>query len=586
MPDSNRNPQVKGCVRVVREEGYCFVEPLEALPAGYILPRGRDIFLHCSANGGTLPSIGATGTFTIENSSRGGIQAIAVTWDEVRSFIHPYNFVSLPASGLGKAAEVQPFQRRRYISHERYDPQRYARFLRDTVPSLTVEKDVIAATRLSLQGYAERHTEKIGQDRATPRRLRAQPIPPYPSDFVHEHPAEVALQAGDLCYALVEDAGSQSIVWGLYPVAMPRLSHDHARDALLHHDFHPCHNPATLCPACRVFGWVRDEPGLRPDPTRVDAVAGHVRFTHAVLRGAWGTDTQRPEQVTLAILGSPKPTTTEFYLRPRADRQQAQKQRWPAAVQTEQRPIYRQEEAVLRGRKYYRRRQVVQPQSEEPAQNGLRRPYDKQDTQNQTVHLLPPDMEFGFRVYFDNLDHTELGALLFSLSLQPPEAWNRHGVQLRHALGHGKPLGMGACNIRIDALQLEDLTLTSPRHRYAQVPTYVALPPLHAAPLSSETTQWQELVRQFGHAWQRAETLERALQSTREDLLELLRLDPPDGPMHYPPNPNGEHEENYRWFMRNRRRRTEGRQGLHAQLPSPCDERDLQHRLPIDPTSP
>jgi hypothetical protein len=96
---------------------------------------------------------------------------------------------------------------------------------------------------------------------------------------------DVAIQADDLCYALVEEQDDQSIVRGLYPVAMPRLSHDSSRGDLSPRDFHTCRNPNSLCPACRVFCWVRDEPGLRADPTRVDAVAGHVRFTHAVLRG-------------------------------------------------------------------------------------------------------------------------------------------------------------------------------------------------------------------------------------------------------------------------------------------------------------
>jgi hypothetical protein len=297
--------------------------------------------------------------------------------------------------------------------------------------------------------------------------------------------------------------------------------------------------------------------------------------------------------VPLAILGSPKPTTTEFYLQPCTDWEQALRQRWPAAIQAERRPLYRQGEAVLRGRKYYRRRNVVNPQSDDPAQNGLRRQNGTRDSQNQTVHLLQPGLEFGFRVYFDNLDDEEPGAFLFSLSLQPPDSWDQPGLQLRHALGHGKPLGMGVCEIRIDSLCVDDLAPSSPGHRYAQIPKYAPLPPLSDLPRASGATASKQFVSQFGNAWQRAEALESALKTIHLDLIELLRFDPPDGSMHYPPNPSGGYEEDYRWFMQNRRGRREGighhalrRKGLNAILPCPLDERDPKNQLPIDPTSP
>ncbi len=887
MKSSSQNYLVKGRVtNVFQEKGYCFVEPLEKLPATYVLPKGKSIFLHCKVNGGNLPIEGAIGIFTVISTAK-GIQAVSVKWDEptqksasevdepirkpksdMKRFIHPYNFVSLPANGLGRSTEVDPFRRRKYEPHDRYnsklrsgyidctlttrthwfiphtdksklidrhkalgyftldpvsawnhndpsedttcpaipasslrgmvrsvfetatlscfsvfdpgqldfriaydleqvpqrqqcavphgrgsacyipirlvsneesnslqvqlldgrgprDPnntlrvaliyayeprvltqnrrtntkqpgeetalwqnlgnlpdgsrvaallpiqpvphgsgrfhyreaitvvpaqsvaelqsniealedgsqqpnkmlvfgylhrtgpnienkhheriffdwdadyngpgakgsikERHERFIKDTTPSLTVGKEIIEAAKLSLQGYADRHAETVRQDPTTPRRLRQQFEPPYPSDFIQERPAAVTIQAGNLCYALIEELDGQSIVRGLYPVAMPRLSHDHSRGDLLHSDFHPCHNPDSLCPACRVFGWVRKpKPGeeLKPDPDRVDAVAGHVRFTHAVLRGEWGTGDQRSERVTLAILGSPKPTTTEFYLQSLDGFEEAKKQRWPAALQTERRLLYRQEEAALRGRKYYRRREAVKPQNEDPARNGLRRLDNTRDSQNQTIHLLPPKMEFRFRVYFDNLTDEELGVLLFSISLQPPSSWEQ-GLHLRHALGHGKPLGMGACEITIDVLHIDDFQESSSSNRYSQVPTYNPLPPLNEPPKKQEKTKWKPFVDKFGNAWQQVEVLENTLKETRLELLELLRFDPPDGPMHYPPNPSGSHEENYRWFMDNRRgRKREGKPiGLNINLPSPLDERDLENRLPFDPTS-
>ena len=146
---------------------------------------------------------------------------------------------------------------------------------------------------------------------------------------------------------------------------------------------------------------------------------------------------------------------------------------------------------------------------------------------------------------------------------------------------------MGTCTIRIDALELDDLDLSSPGHRYAQVPSYTPLPPLNAALQSSGMTAWRQFVNRFRDAWQRAEVLENELKTTRLELIELLRADPPEGPMHYPPNPHVGHTENYLWFVQNRRgRRRDARKGLNKTLPSPLDEREPQRRLPIDPTSP
>jgi hypothetical protein len=596
----NRNAQVKGrVVRVVQEKGYCFVEPLAALPSGYILPPRKNIFLHRSANGGSLPSIGATGIFTIENRPE-GIRAISVEWEppvqeptkDVGRFVHPYNFVSLPADGLGRAIEESVFQRRKYLSHERYDPQLHSGYIDCTLTAQThwfiphAEKSFVGpdANGHKVLGYFTLDAVS-NWDHHDPTKDPTRPA--IPASSLRGMVRSVFETATLSCLSIF-DPGRLDFRIG----RGQRLPHEHARGDLLHPDFHPCFNHNKLCPACRVFGWVREptsEERLKSAPDQVDAVAGHIRFTHAMLRGEWGTATRRPEVVPLAILGSPKPTTTEFYLQPRADWEHARRQRWPSGLQNEQRLLYRQDEAVLRGRKFYRRRSTVNVQNDDPAQNGLRRPENTRGSQKQTIHILPSGLEFGFRVYFDNLHDEEFGALLFSLSLQLPEAWNQPVLQLRHALGHGKPLGMGACTIRIDALHLDDLDLSSPRHRYAQVPSYAPLPPVIAVPQSFGTTAWQQVVNRFGDAWQRAEALEGELKTTRRELIELLRADPPEGPMHYPPNPLGGHTENYCWFVQNRRGRGHNRQrrkGLNKFLPSPLDEREPQKRLPNDPTKP
>ncbi len=60
-----------------------------------------------------------------------------------------------------------------------------------------------------LAGYADRHGEKLASDlrpvRTAPRPIRADPKPPYPSDFVEGGSPPGPDQAGDLFYALIEE---------------------------------------------------------------------------------------------------------------------------------------------------------------------------------------------------------------------------------------------------------------------------------------------------------------------------------------------------------------------------------------------
>ena len=257
----------------------------------------------------------------------------------------------------------------------------------------------------------------------------------------------------------------------------------------------------------------------------------------------------------------------------------------------------------------------------DPARGGLTRPPDNEsgpgtsDSQNQTVHLLPPGMCFGFRVYFDNLRREELGALLFALTLHVPPDWitpsppgdgaaGRPATKpaLWHLLGHGKPLGMGRCSIALERLHLDsfDPTVTVPGHRYARVPDFQPLPPLTAPASPSErtaaSTLCDEYLKHFYEGWDLASNGGTELRKVREQLVEMLRVLDDGVPIHYPPRSNGryrevEHFENYTWFVANRGGR-EGstvakRQFANIYLPDPVKERnERDSRLPIDPTRP
>lgn len=451
---------------------------------------------------------------------------------------------------------------------------RLAAFQADRSPTLVVNAEVVSAAEQSLRGYAERH----GRNRPRPQAIDAHA--PHLSDFV----GRTKIGVGDLCYAVVQGG---HCVKGLYPVALPRLTHEDSRGDLLHPDFHPCAAPDLFCPACRVFGWVRPgEGGLEPEPGRVDAIAGHVRFTHATLNRDWGTGKRRARLATLAILGSPKPTTTAFYLQARDDYDQRRAERWPPILRTalhENIPLYRRDEASLRGRKFYRHRDSVNPDG---AAGGILRPAGEdgqpiRDSQNQTVHLLPPDLGLDFRVHFDNLTSEELGALVFALTLRPPATWGQVPA-LRHAVGHGKPLGLGACEVTVEAAQIDVLDPSDPGHRYARVPSFQAEDGVSDEGATSLVSTYLEA---FGRAYLQAEHQAPEVRRVRGDLVEMLRADPPDGPVHYPPDPEGDAAKNYEWFVHNRRAKASGQQpkGLGSCLPDPTAERDASSRLRRDP---
>jgi CRISPR-associated protein (TIGR03986 family) len=189
-----------------------------------------------------------------------------------------------------------------------------------------------------------------------------------------------------------------------------------------------------LCPACRVFGWVaREQPGgaapgeARADVARAVAVRSRVRFADALFFDR-ETGVAAPlitHPATLQILGAPRPATVRFYLTLKNGR---------VVSGTSAEPGYDDPELVVRGRKFYRRH----------ARSA--RFVRKRSNQNRTLRdHMASGQSAPFEVRFDNLAPLELGALLWSLELEPD--W-------RHRLGLAKPLGFGDVSIRVEALRV------------------------------------------------------------------------------------------------------------------------------------
>jgi len=328
-------------------------------------------------------------------------------------------------------------------------------------------------------------------------------------------PQSSKLSKGNLVWVETEGKGKHRRTKRIVRVQVPRIPYRHTIGELLPDFLHHCTNYDALCPACRVFGWVyQKEKGEEIPQDKVTAYAGRVRFSHGEAEErTLGYEDPKP----LAILSTPKPTTTEFYL-----------------LNSNGEPgpdvDYDDESARLRGRKFYRHHGEASPQE------YTRAPMDEpqKDNQNRTVRdALKPGAKFAFTVNFENLAPVELGALLYALELED---------DLVHRLGYAKPLGFGSIKVTIDEVEMVDW------------PTRLQSLEADAGWQATDPEQIVDLKDKFLHAMRAL--YDGEFSKVLGDLCGLLS-EPPDGlQVHYPrtdpkPDPEG---KNYEWFVGNKKR--------------------------------
>lgn len=290
--------------------------------------------------------------------------------------------------------------------------------------TLTVDIKVVGEYDRILRKYRDRHSEEVNQLQAAGWPVSATTLP-FPSVFVRK---DRQLRKHDLVYYFKDSRGTEHIC----PISMPRIPYQHPREALLPKYIHPCKSYNALCPACRTFGWVHEDAATLPPATKV-AYASRVRVTHGTLRKSAGTfDDPDGDGIRLAILSSPKPTATAFYLLPKSGK--------PGEATYDDKQNTR-----LRGRKFYRHHGQWEELSADQQQEH-RRAGNKPDKQNRTVKgVLNPGAEFEFEVHFENLQPIELGALLWTIQLEQG---------MHHRLGFAKPLGFGSMTVLKCSLQI------------------------------------------------------------------------------------------------------------------------------------
>jgi CRISPR-associated protein (TIGR03986 family) len=326
-----------------------------------------------------------------------------------------------------------------------------------------------------------------------------------PVDLPSDH-----LREGDLVWVDLENGASRAR--RIVRVQIPRVPYRRSVGELLPDHLHPCADYDELCPACRVFGWVRQmKRGEELLPEVRTAYAGRVRLSHGELQ-----ESQGDFNATLAILSSPKPTNTQFYLL---------KNRKPDG-----RVDYDSRGAQLRGRKFYRHH-GGEPSKHAGGDYEYKRVSEVADEQNRSVRgVLNEGAVFEFDVTFENLHPLELGALLWSLKL---------GKDMYHRLGYARPLGFGSIQVEIRGLEVLEHS-----ERYGEFPE----DGWHDR--SDDKELW---IAMFIQAMR--ETYGQAFGTMLGELHAILS-DPVMEAVHYPRTTKvpTEEGENFKWFVGNTRK--------------------------------
>ena len=421
-------------------------------------------------------------------------------------------------------------------------------FFQDGDPHIVpMSKQVLGNYEDLIKDYQERHarTVKSWQDDGN------NPAAPHGDDMAFSRfildKREQKVRGGELVYAQLHGRGKHVHVEYIAPVSVPRVAYDHTIGQLLPDYMHRCEDIDDLCPACRAFGWVEQrQDDAKDQKSKPGAYAGRLRFSHASIDP--DTDTACPEQ-RLAVLGSPNPTTSRFYL--------FNANRRPEDGRSDESAGYDGNGGtnLLRGRKVYRHHK--------PTAKVLGSEICS-DQNRSIVDAAGIGAQFEFDIHFENLAEAELGALLWAIEM---------GDKGYHRLGYGKPLGLGSMEIavreikrthalaRYTSLHSSGQTVIAAKEKgtlisaFQQAMVSLADPATAAGIGDDETERWQ-------HAFEQLDPL--------QDLLALVGRQDPELDVHYPYSPEPYSKGQFEWFVGNNRK-----SGPGVELALPTEDQGL-----------
>lgn len=190
-------------------------------------------------------------------------------------------------------------------------------------------------------------------------------------------------------------------------------------------DFTPCESQKNLCVACALFGMVKEK----------ESVSSRVRFTDALSAVEKNPKDYFDNHVIFEELASPKPSSTEFYLKKTVSGTDI----WNYDYAVENQHDIRGYTPRIRGRKFYWHKNISQ-------YAGIPPGTDKSD-RNVGGRPVKKGESFKSRIYFNDITENELKKLVWVL--RP----NGNSSKNYHKIGMGKPIGLGS--IKIDVKEVK-----------------------------------------------------------------------------------------------------------------------------------
>jgi CRISPR-associated protein (TIGR03986 family) len=265
--------------------------------------------------------------------------------------------------------------------------------------------------------------------------------------------------------------------------------------------------PEDIDYAEAIFGYVKGHAPQHPQGSKVRAYASRVFVSDATLVTGQSDIWLATEPITPKILATPKPTAFQHYLVQTSDNQGSLKHYGSNTPR----------ETVIRGHKRYWHqglgshlameliRAMIDEGQDKLCEIRRNETDGKPDTQHTQFKPVKPEVQFTFRIFFENLSDAELGALCWTL-----HPVGKAEMTYCHSLGMGKPLGMGA--VHLDAT----LYLTDRARRYGAL---------------FEGDAWQTGIAGAGERLAERTTLERHTDAFEQHMHDQLQPHAPRMPL-------------------------------------------------------
>ena len=240
----------------------------------------------------------------------------------------------------------------------------------------------------------------------------------------------------------------------LSPAAIGReVFHNRLKDLLKKGDYSPCTSHDKLCPACALFGFAGQE-SKRDDDRKKNAIASRVRFTDAT--------TDNPNflnPVILPELAGPKPSATELYMKkPNGKNVAMWNYDYAVTKQGRETSTLGVYQPQIQGRKMYWHQESMKTFLDENKRYNNR---EKISYSDRLVKVRPvdKDVNFEFKVHFNQVTEHELKQLLWALSIG-----GKRGMA--HKIGMGKPVGLGSIKVSINGVKERKIELSPDKLKY------------------------------------------------------------------------------------------------------------------------